>query len=370
MKICVIGLRGLPNVMGGVETHCAQLFPLLKERRPHDSFVVIGRSAYLRQRVAEYRGLRIVSLAHSKTRHFETITNSIYGALYARFRLHAELLHVHGIGPALVAPLARCLGMKVIVTYHSKNYEHDKWNWIAALMLRLGELFAVWFANAVIAVSQSLAADLKRRFPDAAHRIHFIPNGANHADGPNLTFRDADAILSRYGLTPNKYLIAVGRLVPEKGFHDLIDAFKKADLDCKLVIVGAANCSDEYLRYLLSQASDRMIFTGFLAHELVQRLLQSASLFVLPSYNEGLPIAALEAAAAGTPILVSDIEPNRDLGLRAQNYFAAGNVDDLRCKLMQDHKLYWVDRDDILRRYSWNEACAETDRLYSSLQTD
>src|SRR5262245_35493930 len=65
MKICVLGLRGLPHVMGGVETHCEQLFPLMKGLHPDDSFTIIGRRGYLPEEFSEYHGLRIVSLPHA-----------------------------------------------------------------------------------------------------------------------------------------------------------------------------------------------------------------------------------------------------------------------------------------------------------------
>ncbi len=368
MKICVLGLRGLPHVMGGVETHCEQLFPLMKGLHPDDSFTIIGRKGYLPEEVSEYHGLRIVSLPHARGKHLETITNTIFGVLYARFVLHAELIHLHGIGPALMAPVARALGMRVVVTYHSKNYEHHKWNRVARFILRIGELCAVTFGDRVIAVSQCLATDLKQRFPKAAAKIYFIPNGATHINtAKSAAFRSND-VLARYGLDKNKYIISIGRLVPEKGFHDLCRAFRTADLDCKLLIVGDADHRDEYSKRLLQQASDRIVFTGFISHDRLQILLQSASLFVLPSYNEGLSIAALEAVGAGTPILLSDIEPNRDLGFRTENYFRVGDVDDLRRKISQDHELYRVDRDKALQQYNWDVVAAETARVYSTLQ--
>src|SRR5712671_4962972 len=117
MKICVVGLRGLPDVMGGVEMHCEQLFPLIKQRRPNYCFTIIGRKAYLPEHVSEYKGLTVVPLPHARSRYFETITNAISGVIYARFKLRSDLLHLHGIGPALVAPIAKILGMKVVVTY-------------------------------------------------------------------------------------------------------------------------------------------------------------------------------------------------------------------------------------------------------------
>jgi glycosyltransferase involved in cell wall biosynthesis len=371
MKVCVVGLRGLPHVMGGVETHCEQLFPLMKGRHPNDSFTIIARKAYLPEKVSEYQGLQIVSLPHARGKHLETITSTIYGVLYARFVLHADLLHLHGIGPALVAPVAKALGMKVVVTYHSKNYEHRKWNRVARLILRVGELFAVAFGDRVIVVSHCLATNLRRRFPWAAAKISFIPNGANHVNSAKSEICLRDDVLARYGLDKAKYIIAVGRLVPEKGFHDLCRAFKAADLDCKLVIVGDADHRDEYSKRLREQASDMLVFTGFVTHDVLQSLLENASLFVLSSYNEGLPIAALEAVGAGVPTLLSNIEPNRDLGLRPDNYFSVGRIDDLRHKISQNHERYRVaaaDRERIRQQYDWHAICAKTDELYSTLQ--
>jgi glycosyltransferase involved in cell wall biosynthesis len=372
MKICVLGLRGLPHVMGGVETHCEQLFPLMKELHPNDTFTIIARKAYLREQVIEYHGLHIVSLPHARNKYFETITNTVCGLIYARVVLHADLLHLHGIGPALVAPIAKAFGMKVIVTYHSKNYEHRKWNRVARFILRIGELCALTFADRVIAVSQCLAKDLRRRFPWAGPKVIFIPNGASHIDATKSEAR-YETVLARYGLDRNKYIIGVGRLVPEKGFHDLCQAFKQADLDCKLVIAGDADHRDEYSERLRGLTSDKLVFTGFVAHDVVRGLLANASLFVLSSHNEGFPIAALEAIGAGAPILLSDIEPNCDFGLSPDNYFKAGDVDDLRCKISQDHELYRVspiDRTRILQEFDWHVVCEKTDRLYSTLQSE
>lgn len=368
MNICVLGLRGLPHVMGGVETHCEQLFPLLKRSRPTDSFVIVGRRRYLREREIDYRGLKIVALAHVTDRRLETVTNALSGVLYARFVAKAHLVHFQGIGAAIAAPLAKLLGMRVIVTYHSKNYEHAKWGRTARAILQLGELSAMHFSDHVICVSRALENELKQRFPLRASKLHFIPNGANHFGGapdPALS----EACLRKYGLKYHGYVIGVGRLVPEKGFHDLVEAFNTADLpDCKLLLVGEADHQDGYSKGLRERASERIVFTGFLPHECIHALLRNASLFVLPSYNEGMPIAALEAVMAGCPVLLSDIEPNRALGFSPQNYFKVGSVDALRDKLGGDHTECSVDCSAMRETYDWDLACAQTSKLYSCVE--
>src|ERR1051325_9042469 len=368
MNICVLGLRGFPHVMGGVETHCEQLFPLLKNIRPKDSFVVIGRRRYLSERRAEFLGLKVVALRHATDRRLETITNAICGVFYARFVAHADLLHIQGIGASIIIPIAKLLHMRVIVTYHSKNYEHAKWNWVARAVLRSGELFAIHFSDHVVTVSKSIERELIDRFPTLAHKVQFIPNGADHicsASGSD----SAEDQLGKFGLRKGRYLVAVGRLVPEKGFHDLIEAFDAADIsDCKLVLVGEADHQDGYSKRLRACASDRIVFTVFLSRGCINLLLRDASLFVLPSYNEGMPIAALEAVMAGCPVLLSNIEPNRALGFAPQNYFAVGSFRSLRDKLAGDHSAYRVDRSSILETYNWRRASAAMNKLYASIE--
>ena len=73
----------------------------------------------------------------------------------------------------------------------------------------------------------------------------------------------------------------------------------------------------------------------------------------MPSYHEGLPIVALEAISADTPVLLSDIMPNLDIELDAQNYFKVGDHADLAKKLTQD--IPKAPKADILVKYDWDK---------------
>jgi glycosyltransferase involved in cell wall biosynthesis len=87
-------------------------------------------------------------------------------------------------------------------------------------------------------------------------------------------------------------------------------------------------------------------------------------LFVLPSHHEGLPIAALEAAIIGVPLVLSDIAPNRDIGLPSACYFPVGDVAALRRKLSDDPRMFRPDRESIGRRFDWNVIAQATARSY------
>ena len=363
LKVCVIGLRGIPGIMGGVEAHCEQLFPRLKKLRPEYDISVVGRRPYVTDKQFDFDGVTVVPLPAMRSKYFEAISNTTLGVLYARFVLGAKLLHIHNIGPALLGPLARLLGMKLIVTYHSKNFEHAKWNRIAKAVLRLGEWCTVAAAHRVIVISRSVTEDLRWRYPRSSSKFAFIPNGAT--DFPAAASDSTDrSLLAQFGLTSGRYVMAVGRLVPEKSFHTLVEAHRAAAPDFKLVIVGRADHEDDYSRSLLRDASDRVCFTGFQGRRELAALYRNASLFVLPSTHEGLPIAALEAASLDVPILLSDIQPNLDIDLPAHCYFPVGDVEALRQKLLQPHETYRIDRESIARRFDWSLVARQTDDLY------
>jgi len=365
-RVCVVGLRGIPGVMGGIESHCEQIFPRLKALSAQYDITIIGRKPYIADATYEYQGIRVVPLPAVRNKYLEAITNTTLAVLYARFVLKAEILHIHGIGPALLGPLARLLGMKLVVTHHGQDFERQKWNTVAKAVLRLGERCATTAANRIIVVSKSVTEELRRRNPRLRSRIDYIPNGATEFPDAEER-RDEHSVLAQFGIEPQRYILAVGRLVPEKGFHDLIAAFYRAEPPHKLVIAGAADHEDSYSRSLLRHADDRVRFCGFQNHDVLQVLYRNAALFVLPSTHEGLPIAALEAANLGVPVLLSDIRPNLDIELAPENYFPVGDVGALKRKLLADYETFRVDRDAIARRFNWGRVSEATGRVYAAL---
>ena len=357
MKIAVTGLRGIPGVMGGVETHCEELLPRVKRLAPEAAITVFARSPYVPPGTREHRGIRIVPVASPRSRSFEAIVATFNAVLAAR-RDGAKLVHIHAIGPALLAPLARLLGLRVVVTHHGEDYRRAKWGFVARRMLRLGERFALRSADRLIAVSPSLTERLRAACPAAAARIRFIPNGV-----PELPVGRGDA-LTRLGLAARHYILAVGRLVPEKGLHDLVDAYERAGDPRTLVIVGGADHESGYATRLKLRESERVRFAGPQDRAAVRELFENASLFVMPSYHEGLPIAALEAASCATPMLLSDIGPNRDLGLAPHHYFPVGDVAALAGRLGRPAADYAIEREAFLSAFDWDRIAEHTLAIY------
>ena len=369
LRVCAVGLRGLPGVMGGIEAHCEALYPRMIEQCRELEIVVLGRKPYLPGGPRLFRGIRIVPIWAWRNRAVEVVLHTLLGILHARFIAKADMVHIHSIGPGLLCPLARLLGMRVLFTYHGVNYHHDRWGPVAKAVLRLGERLSIAFADRVIVVGESLSRDLKARFPRRANSIVFVPNGmpdrsAGASGAPKDPVPSGAAVLKTFGLAAGDYILAVGRLVPEKGFQDLIAAYKAADLTRKLVIVGGADHEDRFCRELRAQASDSIVFTGFQSGAALDAIRGNAAVFVLPSHYEGMPMAALEAIGADLPVLLSDIAPNLDLGLPGDCYFPVGNIDALASRLRSsDFDACRCASRDVVAKYDWQTIAQTTAAL-------
>lgn len=349
MKVCAIGLRGIPDVMGGIESHCQQLYPRLVAQGAE--VTVLARSPYVKSQSYEYHGVRVIPVWAMRHKFLETFLHTFVAIIYARLFVHPDIIHLHAVGPALFTPLARLLGMKVVVTHHGADYDRQKWNALAKGLLKTGEAMALMFANKILVVGKSLTERLKQQNPKKAHKIEFVPNGAIANFDDNVAINDLRA--TGLAIEAQNYIVTVGRLVPEKGFHDLVQAYLLANIPQKLVIVGSTDHVDEYSTKLLSQASERVIFAGRREGAQLKALYKFAKLFVLPSYHEGLPIVALEAISADTPVLLSDITPNLDIELSAEHYFKVGDHADLALKLALD--VPNAPKADILVKYDWDQ---------------
>ena len=347
MKICVFGTRGFPGVQGGVEQHGERLYP----RFPADcEFVVYRRRPFVRETAAAYPRIRFVDLPSTRVQGFEAAFHSFLAAVHCLAE-RPDLVHVHNIGPAFFAPLLRLFRIPVVLTYHSPNYEHAKWGPLARRLLRLSESLALRAANAVVFVNKFQM----EKYPPAVRRKSTdLPNGVD----PALRDGGTDA-LGRLGLEPGRYLLAVGRLAPEKGFDVLLDAFRRAaPAGYKLAIAGGIDHESAFSRALRQTADAGVVFAGHLVGAPLRQLYSHARLFVLPSRNEGFPLVLLEAMAAGADVLVRDLPATRLVDLPAEDYFSADA--DLAPALLRKLAAPPPPRAYDLAPFDWNRIAAQT----------
>ena len=123
MKIVILGTRGFPNIQGGVEKHCEGLACALVKL--DCDTIVFTRRPYVVDNARECHGVKLVCLPTIRHKTTETVIHTFIG-IFAALYYRPDILHIQAIGPALFTPLARLLGMKVVVTTHGVNYMHKK----------------------------------------------------------------------------------------------------------------------------------------------------------------------------------------------------------------------------------------------------
>ena len=360
MKVVVTGTRGIPNILGGVETHCEELFPYIAATG-YD-ITIIRRNSYVQDTLKEHKGIKLIDINTPKKKSFEAIIHTVKAVWKAK-KLKADIIHIHAIGPALVTPVARTLGLKVVFTHHGPDYDRDKWGKAAKLMLRMGERMGAKYANEVIVISEVINTIIKEKYnrTDA----HLIYNGV-----PAPVFVENVDYLNSLGIVPQKYIFAMGRFVPEKNFHQLIKAFSLLENKdgYQLVLAGDTDFEDEYSHELKKLARDNgVILTGFIKGRKLHELLTHASAFVLPSSHEGLPISLLEAMSYDLPVVVSDIPANLEVGLSPDSYFQVGNEEKLMEKLQKLMNEKPTKRKYPLDNYHWENIANQTIKVYEKI---
>lgn len=311
MTIVMLGQKGLPARSGGIERH-VQLLASGLVTRGH-RVVVYGRRWY----VGDARLTNGIEQRFTKgirTKHLDAITHSFTALLDAR-KLKPEIIHIHGTGAALLAPLARLLvpRAKVVVTFHCIDRVLTKWNRVAKLAFIIGEWMACHAAHRLITVSQDLAQYCQTRY---SHQATYVPHPFEMPGMPT------DEWVSKHGLKLEQYILSVSRLIPDKQNHLLIDAYAQAkrvrpDLfrEVPLVIVGGGAWTDQYVRWLTQKAADvpGVIMLGERMGEELRSLQAHALGHAFPTSSEGLSVSMVEAAAYSRPMVVTALPQNREV---------------------------------------------------------
>lgn len=352
-KISVIGLRGFPGVQGGVEVHCENLYPHFSDNA---SVTVYRRTPYLSAESSRnYQNISFVDLPSTRIKGFEAVFHTFLSACMVIAR-RPDVVHIHNIGPGMFTPLLKIFGLRVCMTYHSPNYEHKKWGFVARNILKLSEWMSLNFADEVIFVNKF---QMEKAGTEYAAKSHYIPNGIN-----KVTRSSGVDFLERHGLQSGEYVLAVGRITPEKGFDVLVKAVNEAqDVKC-LVIAGASDHDKAYYEQIhCLDIHKKVVFTGFTSGEDLRQLYSHARLFVLSSFNEGFPLVLLEAMGYGLPLVVSDIPATHLIDLSSDDYVSAGDVEAFTRKIQEKWMVGSKKVDYNLSDFDWGAIAAETEKI-------
>lgn len=356
MTIAAIGFRGLPGLQGGVEKHCENIYT----RMEGVHIRVYRRKPYLNELSKKtYPNISYVDLPSTRIKGFEAVLHTFLCVLHIAFH-RPDIVHIHNIGPGMFTPVLKLLGFKVVLTYHSPNYEHKKWGRIAKLILRFSEFLSLHFVDKIIFVNRF---QMEKYSAKIQSKSKYIPNGIN-----NVVPSDGCDFLDRYGILKGEYLLAVGRLTPEKGFEFLVKAANDLDEIKQVVIAGASDHDESYFNLLKTlDIKNKVVFTGFTSGEDLRQLYSHTRLFVLSSINEGFPLVLLEAMSYSCPVIVSDIPATHLIELDKSRYFSSGDVEDLK-RVISDKFTSSIQRIKYnLNDYDWQDVANSTLAYIKSL---
>ena len=369
MKIAMIGHKRIPSREGGVEIVVEELSTRMA-KKGHEVICYNRGGKHIagkeyNKKIKEYKGVKIKKVFTIDKKGLAAMTASFFATIKALFS-KANVVHYHAEGPCAWMWIIKWFSKKKIVaTIHGLDWQRAKWGGFATRYIKKGEKRAVKYADEIIVLSKNV----QKYFKETYNRdTIFIPNGVNKPKiiKPNI-------ISKKYNLNKDDYILYLGRIVPEKGIHYLIDAYLKINTDKKLVIAGGASDTSEYYNELKEKAKENknIIFTGFVQGKELDELYSNAYIYCLPSDLEGMPLSLLEAMSYGNCCLTSDIDECSEVLEDKGITFKKSSVEDLKDKLetlINDEKLVNKYKKNaqkfILNKYNWDEVVKRTIELY------
>lgn len=371
MKIAMIGHKRIPSREGGVEVVVEELSTrLAKKGYQVDVYNRKGKNVQDKnadkdkKKIKEYKGVHIITIPTINKKGIDALLYSFFASIRALFGKY-DVLHYHAEGPCAMLWIPHLFRKKIIVTIHGLDWQRSKWGGFATKYIKFGEKLAAKYADEIIVLSKGVQDYFKETYN---RDTVFIPNGVNKP-----VTRNPSIIKEKYGLEKDSYILFLARIVPEKGLHYLIDAYKQIDTDKRLVIAGGSSHTNDYLKEIkdMVASDERIIMTGFVQGQELEELFSNCYLYCLPSDVEGMPISLLEAMSYGCNCLVSDIKENIQVTDKYAKTFKKGNVEDLTeqlTKILTAKSI--LQKEEIsnytLKKYNWNNIINDMERIYKN----
>lgn len=379
LRIAAIGARGVPSNYSGVERIWEDLYSYLAAHGHR--ITCYCRPGVVEPGQGDYLGIRLVTTPCPGGRNAETLSHTWTSLRHAlRHGDDADngrpfdLIALHTLAPQWFSHLPGRVGIPVVSHVHGLDWQRQKWKRtpmrIGSRIIRHAERRMVHYASEIAVCSTNLVDYYRETYN---RRVHYLPNGIIPGDAP---FEPDTATLQRFGLTPGRFMVSIGRLVPEKRIEDTIAAFhllRDRFADLKLAIVGAA-ASETYATRLRGLGGPRVVFTGQQRGEALRTLFRSAAAYVTASELEGLPMSLLECMEAHTPAVASDIPPHRQLLTGVEGYdllFPVGQPRTLAERLerlltspQRARELAAAQQRFVRAEYAWPVLAERIERLY------
>ena len=345
MRIAFLGTRGVPASYSGFET-CVEQVGKRMVALGHE-VTVFCRTTHYQERIPSYLGMQLRYLPAVRQKHLETLSHTFLSAL----RVPRDTAIVcMGVGNSPVVRLLELGGRRSVFNVDGTDWQRQKWGRFASWYLRTSERMAARSRAIIVADARAVADYYMTNYHRATELV------AYGADPPQSTGTET---LDKLALKPGEYVLWVGRLVPENGAGDFLEAARIAALDVPAVVVGDADYAEGYKQAVRAAAPPNAIFTGYQFGAAYQQLSAHAGLYVLAASIGGTHPVLVEQMAAGNAILARETASNCEvLGDAGLYWKDVGELADLLKRVLPDverrRALGGHARDRAQRLYSWD----------------
>ncbi len=295
LVVGIFGAKTYPPKIGGIETHIYYLSSELKKR--YVKFLVfVGKNKFSNTYEKLDENIEIFRVYQSKNRYLLKI--SMIVPILFKLRKLKNKIKIYHAHDSVFGFVMSILGHRPLVyTAHGCAFLRSDWPFWIRHILKFMEIVTFKKADAVICVDYNTKQVVERY---RKKNIFIVPNGVDPEK-----FNDLPRP-SEYN--PDKTIIfSAGRLIPSKGFQDLIQAYKMLDEYVKNKVELFIAGTGPYIDQLKNMAKDepRIHILGYVPE--IEPYFAYADIFVLPSHYEGFPFTLLEAMAAKTACIATDV---------------------------------------------------------------
>ena len=379
-----------PRIVGGLGRHVHELSTALAERGVELHVITCGDETC---RAYDKQGLVNVVRADPSHLSGEDFLAWVMGLNFAMVEKGIELMsrvgdfaviHAHDWLVAFAAEtLKKGYHVPLISTIHAtewgrnKGLHNDVQRYISSVEWRLA--YESW---RVICCSKFMFGELSDVFRVPPDKLRVVPNGVRRGEfaaSPSDAAADAE-FRKRWAAPEERIVFYIGRLVHEKGVDTLIDAIPKvlaARNAAKFIIAGTGPAAEHLKgRARLLGIADRVYFAGFIDDKTRARLMRLAEMAVFPSLYEPFGIVALEAMAAGRPVVVSDVGGLGEIVTHGVNGFKCypGDANSLASTILEVLSKPRLAAqaaaralDDAVTIYNWASIARRTEQIYEEV---
>lgn len=360
------GFRTIPPKPGGAgsDKFAVELYPRIVARG-HQLIAYTREYPGIQNENAQtYEGIRLKSFKTVNKAGFDTLLHSCKATWDIIFNNTADYVHLHSGANSIWAIPLRLAGKKVVVTQFAMDWKRDKWPWYGKLFYLFSNVLTAYIPNNVVFDNVFTKDFFEKKYNKS---FTFIPYGSEVSQPSN-----SSTILKKFGLFKDEYFLFVGRFIPDKGLHLLVEAFEKTETTKKLVIIGGSPNPSIYEQQIKTTKDERIIFPGYIYGEDTNFLMKNAYSYIQPSLIEGLSPVILTVMGLKTPLICSNIKENIFITNDNAITFESGNSISLKSAIeysLQNREIALekaeIGKIDVIDRFNWDKICDQYIEIFS-----